>query len=124
MNIHTRLGDLTVEQYLALTQGWSTGVWLIMMALTVGGAYLWRRWRAARLAKVMAAEPAMPPSLRFGAEECAEDCPFVLADDGPAGCQLSKGHGGAHYVTISWQGVEPPRVEAVGNLNDNLKGGC
>ena len=51
-----KLCDLTVEQYLG-----GTGVWLIFTAASIAVVWIWKRWRAKKLAAAFAEPPQPPP---------------------------------------------------------------
>lgn len=69
-----KLCDLTVEQYLGITQAWGTGVWLLTTAAVVAGAWLWKRRRARKLPAIAVEVPDDPPAF----ERCPEpECMFL-----------------------------------------------
>ncbi len=112
--LHQRIGDLTVEQFLAVNLAWGTGMWILITAATLAIAWWWKRrqlGKAVAAAAAMAAEVA-PPTF----EDCGALDPAAPAC-GP--CVMMKGHAGEHYSAHHWAELITP----VGNMNDLLEGG-
>ena len=83
-----KLCDLTVEQYLGLSQAWSTGVWIVTSAAIVAGAWIWKRWKAKKAAAALAEEL---PSIPIDLPECG-----VVDDATGARCHLMPEHPAPH----------------------------
>jgi hypothetical protein len=100
-----KLCDLTVEQYLGITQAWGTGVWALTCAAVFLGGWLWKRRRARRVVEAMAEPPIhwTPPIDMTPPEVVPYDGPTCPVCQAPCSADLRAFALRSIYVRGDWE---------------------